>query len=144
MIVLCEPKHVGSGFIILTILIVQGFYNLCALVGQWSVHDSIVFIWVSLCWNAAFVWYFKFVKCLLQIFWVRIRGSEGRMVHFKLFGKRRVGYVLRSSPTRMCQRFYFVTSYVCRLFDCYLQFPFLCVCRPEDDHICLKHVADLN
>ena len=26
MIVLCEPKHVGAAFIILTILIIRGFY----------------------------------------------------------------------------------------------------------------------
>jgi len=34
MIVLREPKHVGTTFISLTILIIQGFSNLCALVGQ--------------------------------------------------------------------------------------------------------------
>jgi len=34
MMVLCEPKHVGRAFIILTILIIYGFYNLCAFVGQ--------------------------------------------------------------------------------------------------------------
>jgi len=34
MMVLCEPKHVGAAFIILTILIIKGYYNLCALVGK--------------------------------------------------------------------------------------------------------------
>ena len=34
MMVLGEPKHVGAAFIILTILIIYGFYNLCALVGK--------------------------------------------------------------------------------------------------------------
>jgi len=37
MMVLCEPKHVGAAFVILTTLIIKGFYNLCALVGQQSV-----------------------------------------------------------------------------------------------------------
>jgi hypothetical protein len=37
MMVLCEPKYGGAAFIILNILIIQGFYNLCALVGQKSV-----------------------------------------------------------------------------------------------------------
>ena len=37
MMVLCEPKHVGAAFIILTILRIYGFYNSCALVGQQSV-----------------------------------------------------------------------------------------------------------
>jgi hypothetical protein len=37
--------------------------------------------------------------------------------------------------------FYFVISYVCRLIAI---FSSLVVCRPEDDHIRLKHVADLN
>ena len=32
--VLCELKHVGAAFIILTILITKGFYNFYALVGQ--------------------------------------------------------------------------------------------------------------
>ena len=31
---LCEWKHVGADFIILTILIISGFYNLYALVGR--------------------------------------------------------------------------------------------------------------
>jgi len=32
--ILCEPKHVGAAYIILTILIIQGSYDLCALFGQ--------------------------------------------------------------------------------------------------------------
>jgi len=40
MMVVCELKHVGAAFILLTILITQGFYNLCALVGQ-KVFDII-------------------------------------------------------------------------------------------------------
>ena len=36
MMVLCEPKHVGAAFIILTILIIYEFYNLYASVG----HDA--------------------------------------------------------------------------------------------------------
>jgi hypothetical protein len=32
LMVLFEPKHVGAAFIILTILIVKEFYNLCASV----------------------------------------------------------------------------------------------------------------
>ena len=34
MMVLREPKYVGAAFIILTVLIIRGFYNLFALVGQ--------------------------------------------------------------------------------------------------------------
>jgi len=34
MMVLCEPKHVAAAFVILTVLIIYGFYNLCASVGQ--------------------------------------------------------------------------------------------------------------
>ena len=40
MMVLCEPKHVGAAFIILTILIIYEFCNLCALVGKWSVWSK--------------------------------------------------------------------------------------------------------
>jgi len=29
MIILCEPKHVAAAVIILNILLIQGFYNLC-------------------------------------------------------------------------------------------------------------------
>ena len=34
MMIVREPKHVGAAFIILTILIIKGFYKLCALVGK--------------------------------------------------------------------------------------------------------------
>ena len=45
--VLCDPKHVGTAFIILTVSIIYGFYNLCALVDNkvfdiidaWCEHD---------------------------------------------------------------------------------------------------------
>ena len=42
MMVLCEPGHVGAAFIILTILIIYGFYNLRELLGQSSAshHDN--------------------------------------------------------------------------------------------------------
>jgi hypothetical protein len=48
---------------------------------------------------------FSICQMFVAKFWVRIIGSEGRMV--KLFGKGRVEYVVRFSPTRMVSKILF-------------------------------------
>ena len=40
MMVLCEPKHVGAAFIILTILIIQGFLQFVCI--SWTIQRLIL------------------------------------------------------------------------------------------------------